>query len=145
VNLVIKVEDFNSIVKKPNLLRKLRNLTIRPSSGMNFELNSLEKDAESRTIKCKILMAFSNRKLVGWAMLSKEPSSFPFFNTEYAPNFGTLFEVYVDPNHRRQGIASALIEKSLNISGTDRLCVCPHDPQSTGFFNKYKNINPKIL
>src|SRR6266567_2864007 len=103
--LNIRVLPFNDVVKRPILLKKLRQLTIYPYSGMNYELNRMERDAKHRTVQCKVLLAYRERKLVGWGMLSKETTDFEFANTGFGfdTSQGTLFEIFVDPNYRRQG------------------------------------------
>ena len=50
-----------------------------------------------------------------------------FSNTweTYKPTDGILFEVYIHPNHRRQGIASELLKIARRKAGPSRLCVAP--------------------
>jgi len=145
MTLNIRVLPFNDVVKRPALLKKLRQLTIYPYSGMNYELNRMERDAKRREVQCKILLAYQGRKLVGWGMLSKETSDFQFANTNlgFDTSQGTLFEIYVDPTHRRQGIGSELMKVARRKAGSSRLCICPHDYASEQFysnFERYKHM-----
>lgn len=145
--LTIRMEDLNVSFKKPDLIRKLKKLTIRPTSGMNHELNNLLRVSASRPVDCKILIAYQNRKIVAWSLLSKEATNFEFSNSEggFKSQFGLLFQIYVDPLHRRKGIASALLRKAQRLTNGQRICICPHDMKSENFYNKFKNLNTKIL
>lgn len=147
LSLTIHVEDYNLVARKPALMKKLRELTIRSTSGMNYELNSFEIIAKARPVNARILMAYQNRKLVGWALLSKENSNFAF-NWRTAVGFkaseGSLFEVFIHESYRKQGIASALIKKARKIT-TDDIFVCPHDHASSRLFNKFGSICNKTL
>lgn len=145
--LSVKIEDYNVVSKKSLFMSKLRKLTLHSSSGMNHELNELEKIIKTRSVKCKIVTAYFDRKLVGWALLSREPSNFTFVNTysNYNPSQGVLFQVFVDPLFRRKGIGSALVEAGKKYIGSNCLCVCPWDNRSDKFYAKYENINHKIL
>lgn len=146
LTLTIRVEDYNLVARKPELLQKLRELTIRPTSGMNHELNAFAKISRIRPVQCKILMAYRSRQLVGWAILSKEDSSFyfPFSARNFKANDGSLFEVYVHPSYRRQGIASELLKKAKKYA-TDGLCVAPHDVASHGLYDKLERYHNKRL
>jgi GNAT superfamily N-acetyltransferase len=144
-SLKIKTEDFDIVVKKLELMKKLRELTLHPHSGLNYELNHLTKSSETRSVNAKVLLAYHKRELVGWALLSREKSDFYFQNTYdgYDPARGTLFEVFVAPDHRKQGIGSALLKSARRKAGSMRLCVCPWDYQSERFyqnFDHYKNV-----
>lgn len=144
-SLKIKTEDFDAVAKKPELLKKLRELTLHPGSGLNYELNHLTKNAATRSVSAKVLLAYHKRELVGWALLSRENSDFYFQHAYdgYQPSKGTLFEVYVNPEYRRQGIGGALMKAARKKAGSMRLCVCPWDYQSEAFyqnFDHYKNV-----
>lgn len=144
-SLKIKTEDFDNVAKKPELLKKLRGLTLHSRSGLNHELNHLTKSAETRSVNAKVILAYHNRELVGWALLSRESSDFSFKCSYdgYEPSKGTLFEVYVDPDYRRRGIGGALVKVARHKAGSMRLCICPWDYQSERFyqtFSHYKNV-----
>jgi GNAT superfamily N-acetyltransferase len=144
-SLKIKTEDFDAVAKKPALLKSLRKLTLHPGSGMNYELDHLTESAETRSVNAKVLLAYKNKKLVAWALLSKEKSDFCFARHYhgYDPSEGTLFEVFVAHDYRKQGIGSALLKAARRKAGSARLCVAPWDYQSTRFyqnFSHYKNV-----
>ena len=141
--LTIRVQDFNIVAGKLELLKKLRKLTICPYSGMNYELNNFEKICKIRQVKCKIFTAYSDKKLVGWAMLSREPTG--YFGDKFNPEDGSLFEVFVDLNYRHQGIGSALIKSAKRRAGGKGFCVAPFDEISFNYFNKFSTYQVKKL
>jgi GNAT superfamily N-acetyltransferase len=146
LNPRLRIEDFNSVAKKPELLKKLRNLTLHRTSGMNHELNELLLLVKDRTVNCKIMTAYKGRKLVGWALLSKEESDFYFpCHDGYQPHWGALFEVFVDREHRRQGIATAMLKRAKKECGEEKICICPHDYTSREFFANFKTLKTKSL
>lgn len=135
--MTIYVEDYNLVAARPELIKKLRALTISKYSGMNFELNNFEKISSFRKVNCKILTAYNLNKLVGWALLSKEPSNFTFqrsFNGFESNGEGAMFQVYVDYPHRKQGIANELLKTAMRKE--PKLYVCPHDDLSSALFKK---------
>lgn len=144
--LSIRCIDFNSAVCDSELLGQLRKLTLRPESGLNYELDVLGALAKLTKVNAYILTAKRNKELVGWALLSKESSTFPFpVHDGYNSNQGVLFEVFVKPDWRRQGIASVLLEKAKRIVGKTALCICPWDEKSTNFYKNFKKYNMVML
>lgn len=145
--LTVKVLDFNLVARKPMLLRKMRKLTLRPESGLNHELNHLLKTIKDSPVKAKVIAAYLGRSLVGWAILSREASDFNFPNTwnDFDPKDGVLFEVYVDPNHRRKGIGTEIIKVARKHAGPSQLCICPWDDQSRAFYASLKKYKTKHL
>lgn len=144
-SLKIKTEDFDIVATKPELLKKLRELTLHSYSGMNYELNHLTDSAKTRSVNAKILLAYYKRELVGWALMSREKSDFYFQHAYngFDPSEGTLFEVFVNPDYRRQGIGGALMKAARKKAGSTRLCVCLWNYQSERFyqnFDHYKNV-----
>lgn len=146
-DLTVRVSDFNLVAQRPGLIKKLRRLTLHSNSGMNHELDNLLRAVKTRRVEAKVLLAYKTSSLVGWAILSKEDSSFFFPNTHdpFSATDGVLFEVYVDPKYRRQGIGTKLMEKAKKKSGLNRICLCPWDSNSRGFFKNFKKYNPKEL
>ncbi len=138
LTLTISTLDFNLAAQNPDLMRQLRELTLNPRSGMNFELNRYEKIIKERPIKCQVLLAHRLSDLVAWALLTKEDSLFTFPNGYYDSDRGTMFQVYVHENHRMQGIATELFKKAKEMVGDEILCVCPHDYKSTNFYNRFE-------
>jgi len=147
LTLTVRVQDFNLVAHKPNLLSKLRKLTLHPKSGLNRELNRMLKDVEVRPVNCKIITAHRFRKIVGWAILSKESTDFCFAHTSQGFNAsdGLLFQVFVDPAHRRQGIATEIYKKAQKLANSELLHVCPWDDRSTNFYLRTTTPNVKWL
>lgn len=147
LTLTIRVVDFNLVAKQPDLLAKLRELTLAPHSGLNFELNRMLKDAKERTVNCKVLLAYRFSDLVAWAICSKEDSEFVFCDAEnkFRGTNGWLFQVFVKETHRRQGIASELYKTAINLVGSDTLFVCPWDNKSYHFYSTFPDTNRKNL
>ena len=139
LTLTIRVKDFNLVRQDAALVKKLRKLTLSPFSGMNYCINGLEQIARTRPVDCKILMAYRHQELVGWALISKEPTDFCFVgSTEgFNPGQGTLFQVFIHPSYRRQGIASELLKVARKKTNGARLCVCPWDIGSESFYNHF--------
>jgi GNAT superfamily N-acetyltransferase len=146
--LTVRVRDFNLVAKSPGLIKKLRRLTLNPYSGMNNELTVLLDRIKTRPVEAKVILGYLNSELVAWALLSKEQSDFWFINHSdgYVPSYGTLFEVYVDPNHRRKGIGSILLKAAKRkIGAANTLCICPWDIRSEAFFNNFKSIKHRKM
>lgn len=147
-SLSIEIHDFNSISQNHFLLKEMRRLTLCSNSGMNFELNHLERSSKNRVVKCKIICAFKSKKLVGWALLSKEKTDFAFYNSSYRdkfkPEHGTLFEIFIDPACRRQGIASKIFKCALRKTNGP-LCISPWDNASSSFYDKFRDSKIRII
>lgn len=94
-----------------------------------------------------MLLAYRFRTLVGWGIVSKETTNFKFSRSLEGFNStdGKLFQVFVDPAYRRQGIATELFKKAQQIAGSETLCVCPWDDRSEGFYSKFPDVNTKWL
>ena len=147
LTLTVRTIDFNLVAKQPELLSQLRDLTLSPYSGMNHELNRMLQDVETREVNCKVLLASRFRKLVGWGILSKETTHFSFsrsfegFNAEN----GMMFQVFVAPAYRRQGIASEIYKKAQQMVNNELLHVCPWDDRSTNFYTRSTTVSTKWL
>lgn len=147
LTLTIRVLDFNLVALQPDLIAKLRELTAAPHSGLNFELTRMLKDVETRQVNCKILLAYRWRELVGWALLSKENTDYCFSSsvTGFKAEDGQMFQVFIHPDYRRQGIGSELYKKAVKLLEGDVICVCPWDQKSYNLFNKFPNVIRKEL
>ena len=145
--LTIRARDFNLLPKYPELVKQLRKLTLHPYSGLNREMDVLFKLMEKRPVKAQVLLAYRNRKLVGWALLSRERSDMVFSHTwkRFEPEDGMLIEIYIDPTHRRQGIATELMKVARRKAGVRRLCVAPWDNSSRDFYNSFPTYNTKWM
>jgi GNAT superfamily N-acetyltransferase len=102
---------------------------------------------QQRPVQARILLAYRNKKLVGWSLLSKETSAMYFNNTfrQFRPTDGMLFEVYVHPDYRRQGIASELMKVARRKTGIHQLCVAPWDGRSRSFYSKFLHYRAKWM
>jgi GNAT superfamily N-acetyltransferase len=147
LTLTVRVQDFNVVAHQPDLLSKLRELTLSPYSGLNCELNRMLSDIETRPVNCQVLLGYRFRKLVAWGILSKETTDFHFAHSSQGFNAdeGLLFQVFVDPSFRRQGIASELYKKAQQLTNGQVLHVCPWDERSVGFYTKFSDVEVKWL
>ncbi len=147
LTLTVRTVDFNLVARQPELLAKLRKLTLSPYSGLNHELDRMLRDVQERTVDCQVILAYRFSTLVGWAILSKEDTNFHFVNTGngFVKELGKMFQVFVDPKYRRQGIASELYKAALNAVGNETICVCPWDNVSYQFYSNFPNVNRKEL
>lgn len=144
----IRVKDFNEVVKDDKLLKSLRKLTLVFSSGLKKEVDNLVEISKSRPVRAYALLAYkqvklgTNPKLVGWSLLSKEKSVMCFGRRHnfFHSTDGYLFEVYIKPSYRRQGIATELFRIAKRKAKPYQLCVAPWDVASTKFFNNFKHI-----
>jgi GNAT superfamily N-acetyltransferase len=144
--LKIKVKDFNDVMKDPSLLKNLRELTLNFGSGMNHELNNIEDQYKIREVNAKAILAYKKKELVGWALLSKEASDYSFINEEgFKPSMGSMFQVYIHPNHRRIGIGSILMRYGRRHAGPNTLCIVPWDDTSRGFYSNFEHYKHKKL
>lgn len=143
----IDVLDFNLISKDSKLIRKLRKLTLHPGSGLNHELDHIIRKSKISKVKVKIITASHNDKIIGWALLSRENSSYSFMNSYdgYKSTDGVLFEIFVSSEYRRKGIGSQLIKSARKHSGPKRLCIAPWNNSSYQFYNKFKRYKTKEL
>lgn len=147
-DLTIRVKDFNIVAKQPELLAKLRSLTLHKYSGMNYELNKFMNIIQTRPVDCKVILAYVKEELIAWSMLSREQSEFAFPSSNGAgfnAGKGVLFEVYVTPTHRRKGIASMMMKIARRKVNGTKLCIVPWDEASNRFYGKFSNFNVEIL
>jgi ribosomal protein S18 acetylase RimI-like enzyme len=147
LTLTIRTVDFNLVAKQPDLVARLRELTLAPHSGLNYELTRMLKDAQEREVKCKIILAYRFRQVVGWAICSKEDSSFCFTvgKETFKSTDGYMFQVYVEPKHRRGGIASEMYKEAVKIAGDEALNISAWDNGSHHFYSSFPDINRKNL
>lgn len=147
LTLTVRTVDFNLVARQPELLAQLRKLTLSPYSGLNHELTRMLKDVEEREVKCKVLLAYRFRKLVGWAILSKETTHYNFSRSYegFKSENGLMFQVFVDPSYRRQGIASEIYKTAQQMTNNEVLHVCPWDERSTNFYTRLTNVQTKWL
>jgi GNAT superfamily N-acetyltransferase len=147
LTLTIRTTDFNVVAQQPELLAQLRKLTLDAFSGLNHEMDRMLEDVKTRPVKCQVLLAYRFSTLVGWAILSKETTNYRFMRSDTGFNSenGMMFQVYVDPAYRRQGIATEIYKKAQQLAKDELLHVCPWDNRSTEFYTKFENVNTKWL
>jgi ribosomal protein S18 acetylase RimI-like enzyme len=147
LTLTIRVRDFNLVAQQPLLLAKLRKLTIVPGSGLNYELDRMTKAAKERFVDCQIIMAYRLNNLVGWAILSREDTDFVFSweRDGFKGEEGCMFQVYVDPDYRRQGIASEIYKEAQKLAVDEVIHVSPWSDESEMFYDSFQNVNRKDL
>lgn len=135
--LTINVLSFRLVARKQALLTRLRELTLHHRSGLNHELTSL-LDIKDRNAKAKVITATMNKQIVAWAILSQEASTFrfPTSNDVFNKEKSVLFEVYVDPSFRRQGIATKLFNTAKMHALDNKMHICPWDFSSERFYDK---------
>lgn len=143
--LTIRAVDFNLVLSTPTLLKKLRKLTLHSYSGLSKEINRMEAISTMRPVKCQALISYVDGIIVGWAMMSREASDYPFRSGPFKEGDGVLFEVYIDPPHRRKGIGSELMKIARRKSSGDRICIVPWDTVSTQFYSKFDKYNHKKM
>jgi len=135
--LTVRVQDYNIAAQNPEFIGALRLLTLSRFSGMNHELDSFANISLERDVKCKIITAYHTNELVGWALLSEEQSTFDFSRVDcFNPEHGLMFQVYVQPQYRRQGIAAELMKVANTFSNGKKLWACPWDETSFHFYGK---------
>jgi GNAT superfamily N-acetyltransferase len=132
-------------MREPELLKKLRKLTLYSYSGMNHELNTLESIYKIRPVKCEVVLAYHEDKLIGWCLLNKETSTYTFTNHSFRSGDGVLFEIFVDEKYRRQGVGTELIRTARRKTYGNKLCIAPWDYTSEQFYSKFKRYNHKKL
>lgn len=147
LGLTIRSIDFNLVAKQPLLLEKLRQLTIHPDSGLNYEMDRMLKAIEEREVNCQVLLAYRFGDLIGWSILSKEETDFPFCGSGqgFKKEDGWMFQVFIESSYRRRGIASNLYQFARELIGDEAICICPWDTISYCFYNKFPDVNHKKL
>jgi hypothetical protein len=151
-NLLLRVQDFNVTVTKPELLAELYRATLyagRRQSGMTYELDSLAKKSKTQLVDAKIILAHKNEELAAWALLSREKSYF-FSSFSDTPWFdpikhGTLFEIFVKDKFRRQGIGTEILKLARRKAKPYSLCFVPWDSVSSSFYVKFKHYDHRII
>lgn len=104
------------------------------------------KDADVREVNCKVLLAYRFKKLIAWAILSKEDSTFKFTKSDhFHSNDGWMFQVFVSPDYRRNGIGSEIFKKALGTVKQEVVHICPWNDTSYSFYKKFSHIKYKHL
>jgi GNAT superfamily N-acetyltransferase len=139
--------DANYALFNPYLMKSFRRLTWYSSSGMNWELDELSQLAKERKVKAKMIMAHNNNVMVGWLLISREPSDFGFIAgsyDEYAAKNYVLVELFVNPKYRGKGIGTALLQRATLIRSLTKgqpFAVAPPDEKAMALFKKIDTHN----
>lgn len=149
--LILKAQDFNLVLQNQELFQTFYSLTLyrgNLTSGLTYEMKNLSRIGQNRKVKAKVIWAEKDDKIVGWALLSREPSD--FFSSEngywFDPNRdGVLFEVFVAKQYRKQGIGTELIKLARRKSYPYNLCFVSWDTASKAFYNNFKHYKHKSL
>lgn len=140
----ISIIPMDKVLGSRNLVSTLRNLTIRkgafPLSGMNKLLNQFIETKKTRSVNALAIIARESRIAVGWAILAEESTE--FCSTSFDKSQGLLFEVFVNPEKRRLGIGSQILDTAKLIAGPKKIYVVPWDDRSRNF---YSNTNGNRL
>lgn len=144
-DLIIRVKNFNEIANDLILLKSLKRLTLNYFSGMSHELRSFEKISKIREVKAKIILSYIKNELVGWALMSKEPSDYFFKKLPqgFDPSYGVLFEIFISYFYRRQGIGTEMLKVARRKADPYKLYFVPWNNISDKFYNKFKRYNYK--
>lgn len=139
--------DANKALQNHYLIKSFRRLTLYQFSGMNCELDDLLDLAKNKKINAKMVMAHINNVMVGWALMSREPSNFRFTKGLYDKNVAkkyTLVEIFINPKYRRKGIGTAILQRALKLTSITKhqpFAVAPHDDPSENLFKKIDKNN----
>lgn len=133
----IKVIDMNDALINPTILGYLKALTLHGESGMTMTLNRFQ--TLERRVEAKAIIAFVEDAPAGWLLYSKEPTD---IIVTFRPEMGVYVQVFVDYNHRRRGIGTALLSKARELAKEEALCVCKWSEEASAFFgrNEHKNV-----
>jgi GNAT superfamily N-acetyltransferase len=138
-----KTLPLSKVFADPKLHKQLRKLTLDHWSGMNYELNYLERASEMRSIDAKAILALVDDKIAGWALLSNEDGANCIYESNHGAGFtsyrsfqGSLFEIYVSRSYRKQGVGTAILKKAKRLTPRKKLVVVPWDKTSRDFYAK---------
>lgn len=106
---ITKFYDYNSLSFKK--INELKKLTISEYSGMNVVLKELENyKIIKNKVKAKIICHYVNSKIVSWALLTREKTSF-FNEKTWNPKKGYWIQIYTQKDFRSKGIAGKIIKR----------------------------------
>ena len=108
---------MDEIVSTPSLLATARGLTLSPSSGMNNALDYYRELHKQRSVDALGVFAYYQRTAVGWALFTYEDDKFDFI----AKDKHICSHIFVDPDYRRLGIGSKLINKVAQMAAPDTM------------------------
>jgi len=127
-NVKLKIIEMDEIVSTPSLLATARRLTLSPSSGMNNALDYYRELYKQRSVDALGIFAYHQQKAVGWALFTFEDDRFDFT----AKDGHICSHIFVDPDYRRIGIGSKLMNKVAQMATPDTINV--YAWSNRGFF-----------
>lgn len=133
-HLEIKAYEMTEVLTDRRIELSLRYLSLGRSAGMQTQLDNFKSIMETRKPEAKAVVAYMEEKAVGWALFSREATS---RHAAYDPTKGVLIYLYVSDSYRRKGIGSSILVECRFLAGSEKLCVCPWDERSQGFYNKH--------
>jgi len=150
--MILKITsiDANKALFNENIIKQFRKLTLYSSSGLNKELDNLTCLAQTKKVNAKMVAAHIGNTMVGWCLLSREPSHFSFYNGNYSKKLAekyTLLEIFVSSKHRGMGIGTALIKRAkvlFSITKGQPFAIAPHSKAGNALFNKLAMKNYKL-
>lgn len=145
--LTIRATSLNIVARNKSLLSKLREMTLNPNSGMNYELNHLLPLSEKTDVKVNILLGHINDELIAWSLLSSEDTDFYFFRTKktFSSKDGVMFQIFVKEKYRKMGVGRQMLKFAKYKTKGQTLCICPWDSVSDSFYNRLKNNKDIVL
>lgn len=135
-----QVIDANIAFQSDELIETLRELTLHPGSGMHCELDTMMDALDAgKEIDAFFIFARVEKRIVGWALLTSEDSTSYFVESgrlvRFNKSMGSMFQVFVLPHYRREGIGKHLLYLAKSIAFGE-VIVVPWDKASKAF---YKN------
>jgi GNAT superfamily N-acetyltransferase len=152
-NLILRVQDFNVTATKPEFIAELYTNTLyagKRESGMTYELRNLLQKSKSKLVDARIILAHKNEEMAAWALLSREESYFLNNGFDSDPWFdpakdGTLLEIFVKPQYRRQGIGTEIVKLARRKAKPYKLCFVPWDTISHTFYGNFKHYDHRLI
>lgn len=130
--LDVRVYEMDHILRTPDLLSKIRSLTLNSYSGMNKALNAFQEEMQFRSIRAKAITGYFFNDMICWALFAQdEKADIHAFNGE-----GICFQLYVLPTFRRRGFGTQLLSVATVLAGQEKLKV--YDDNSPEFFHRHR-------
>src|SRR5271165_3236661 len=116
----LSIVEMDDIVSSPNLLDRLRELTLMPSSGMNCALTlySHMYNANGKSIDALAILAkVPNNNIIGWSLFTYESDGLNFLPAKN----NVCSHTYVHPEYRKYGVGGKLFLKAIDLAGNNTI------------------------
>lgn len=135
--VVLRVVPMDQILNTPELLAVARKLTLKPGSGMNSALDIYTRISHFMTVDALGIFALYRGTYIGWCMLTAESDG-----VEFRAQGDLCTHVYVQTDYRRQGVGTQLMNKAIQLAGTNPIKVYGYNnyPFFHYFLENYSNI-----